>query len=404
MAQHRFFAATRWLRALAWLALASASSALWAQPATLLFNPGDRFENDRFRIYNAWRAPLEQALLDTGLSAVKSRFSNDTASDLGAARANLHTVLVAPAPTIGTALRYGYQPVLGLGEPARAVLVTLQDSGIDHWDAAKGRRLGLPGQDSVVTYLLRGEVQASNTTLARQYAELYQTRYQEALLICLQVRRCEVVAVEANVAAQWQASGKPVQTIWQSREVPGLSLAVLKRGTLDAEALRHNLLTELRGHLPAQLNTHLAAQDFDYVSTLGYFTPRLLAGATLVEDPTHIAQLLAQGARYIDTRNREEFQQGHVPGAELVPYVEQSAKDPGYDPNADQFNLQALGPDKAQALIFGCNGAECWKSFKASHAAVQAGFKQVYWFRTGFPAWRDAGQPIGSNAASQQAG
>lgn len=396
MASHRLFAISRWLRILAWTALASTSSALWAQPTTLLFNPGDQFEGGRFQVFNTWRSPLEQALLDAGADAVKSRFSSDATSDLGAARANLHTVLVAPAPTIGTALRYGYQPVLGLGEPARAVLVTLQDSGIDNWDAAKGQRLGLPGQDSVVTYLMRGEVQAGNTTLTREYAELYQTRYQEALLICLQVRRCDVVAVEASVAAQWQASGKSVKTIWQSREVPGLSLAVLKGSGMDAGTLRAHLLNKLGGHIPPGIDTQLALQDFDYVSTLGYFTPRLLAGATLVEDPSQIAQLMAQGARYIDTRNTEEFAKGHVPGAVLVPYVEKSAKDPGYDASADQFNLQALGADKARPLIFGCNGAECWKSFKASHAAVQAGFQRVYWFRTGFPAWRDAGQPVES--------
>lgn len=395
MTSHRLFAAARWLRILAWAAVAGTSSA-WAQPASLLFNPGDQFEGGRFQVFHSWRSPLEQALLDTGAEAVKSHFSSDATADLGAARANLHTVLVAPAPTIGTALRYGYQPVLHLGEPARAVLVTLQGSGIDSWDTAKGRRLGLPGQDSVVTYLMRGEVQAGNTTLARQYAELYHTRYQEALLICLQVRRCEVVAVEASVAAQWQASGKPVQTIWQSREVPGLSLAVLRRSALDADTLRQKLLAELVGRVPAGLSTRIAAQDFDYVSTLGYFTPRLLAGANLVEDPGHIAQLLAQGARYIDTRTSEEFKQGHVPGAVLVSYVEKSAKDPGYDPAADQFDLQALGMNKSQPLIFGCNGAECWKSFKASHAAVQAGFKNVYWFRTGFPAWRDAGHPVES--------
>ncbi len=42
-------------------------------------------------------------------------------------------------------------------------------------------------------------------------------------------------------------------------------------------------------------------------------------------------------------------------------------------------------------LIFACNGAECWKSFKASHAALKAGYKRVHWFRGGFPAWRAAG-------------
>jgi rhodanese-related sulfurtransferase len=45
-------------------------------------------------------------------------------------------------------------------------------------------------------------------------------------------------------------------------------------------------------------------------------------------------------------------------------------------------------------LIFACNGAECWKSYKASQAALKAGFTKVHWFRGGFPEWRAAGQKI----------
>lgn len=388
------FSRLSWQRSLLSAAFGVGACTASAQSASLLFNPGDQFEGDRFHIFNAWRLPLEQGLAESGVETVKSRFSNDTTSDLGAARANLHELMLAPAPTIGTAVRYGYQPVLALSAPARAVLVSLQGSGIDNWDAAKGRRLGLPGQDSVVTYLMRGEVQAGNTTLAQQYETLYHTRYQDALMICLQLRRCEVVAVEASVADQWRAGGKPVQVIWKSTEVPGLSLAVHPRSGVDLVSLRQNLMNTVQNLLPDGLDTHVVAQDFDYVSTLGYFTPRQLAGAVLVEDPAQIDRLMQEGARYIDTRNAEEFKQGHVPGASLVPYVENSAKDPGYDASVDQFDLQALGSDKTRGLVFGCNGAECWKSFKASHAAVQAGYKQVYWFRTGFPAWRDAGHPV----------
>ena len=125
----------------------------------------------------------------------------------------------------------------------------------------------------------------------------------------------------------------------------------------------------------------------------------MLAGATLVEDPAMIETLMAGGAQYIDTRTQAEFDRGHVPGARLVPYVEKSAKDPDYDAAHDQFKLQDLGADKSKALIFACNGAECWKSFKASHAAMKAGYSKVYWFRTGFPAWRASGRKVDGDAA-----
>ena len=152
--------------------------------------------------------------------------------------------------------------------------------------------------------------------------------------------------------------------------------------------------------MPGAYSSAVTAQHFEYVSTLGYFTPRALEGATLVEDPAVVEALLAKGARYIDTRNAEEFGAGHVPGATLVPYVEKSAKDPGYDAAQDQFDVQRLGADKAQVLVFGCNGPECWKSFKASHAALKAGYTHVYWFRTGFPSWRASGRKFNQGAAA----
>ena len=74
MVAHWFFALKRWLRILAWATAASTSSALWAQPATVLFNPGDQFEGGRFQVFNTWRSALEQALMDAGADAVKSRF------------------------------------------------------------------------------------------------------------------------------------------------------------------------------------------------------------------------------------------------------------------------------------------------------------------------------------------
>ena len=386
------------------IAAAAAVLAMTALPSlaqtTVLINPGDQAEGDRLAVFNLWKAALEASLRKSGATSVQARFSSDATADLSATRANMFDVMVAPAPTIGSAVRHGYVPVLGSSSQARAVLVVPAGSAITGLAQSKGKRLGIPGQDSVVTYLLRGEVQAANTTLRKNFASVYQSRWQDALLHCLELRRCDVVAVEQNVAQRWISAGSAVKIVWQSREVPGQSVALRRDAKLQPEALRAALNGELAKAEVALHTSELKAKDFEYVSTLGYFTPRLLEGARLIEDPAAIEQLLAGGARYIDTRNDEEFRRGHVPGATLVPYVEKSPKEPDYDARLDKFEVERLGESKSQALVFGCNGAECWKSFKASRAALEAGYTQVYWFRSGFPAWRDSGRKVQTGAGA----
>ena len=141
----------------------------------------------------------------------------------------------------------------------------------------------------------------------------------------------------------------------------------------------------------------LTAEDFAYVSTLGYFTPRALPGATLV-DATAVGQMLQGGGVFIDTRTEAEFKAGRVPGAVLVPYVEKSQKEPDFNATADSFDLSKLPPAKNTVIVFACNGAECWKSFKASHASVKAGYSKVHWFRGGLPEWRAAGLKVDSGS------
>jgi rhodanese-related sulfurtransferase/ABC-type phosphate/phosphonate transport system substrate-binding protein len=388
----------------AWAGSAAAQATGGAGTLRVLVNPGDSSEQSRVATYTAWKAAVEQALRKQAPGGMSIVLSNDATADLGATRSGTHDVFIAPAHVVGSAMRYGYQPVVGLDKPIQAVLVAPKTSPITTMAQAAGKRLGLPLQDSVVTYLVRGELNAANTTIKRHFASVYDTRYQDALLPCLQLRRCDLVAVEKAVFDRWVAAGEPVKAITQSRPVPGLSVAI-KDGARPGAAALMAALSEsaefaqlLRGE-----NTKAVARasdDFKYVATLGYFTPRALPGADVVDAKT-VAQLLQGGATYIDTRTDAEFKAGHVPGSRLVPYHEKSAKDPDFDAALDKFDLTQLGTNRNAELIFACNGAECWKSFKATQAAMKAGYKNVNWFRGGFPEWRSSGLKFDAAAAAQ---
>lgn len=390
-------------RGMVWLAvsglmagcLVGMAQAQPAPPVRVLINPGDSGEQSRVVVYGAWKTAVEQALRKDRIANVTVTLSNDATADLGATRSRIQDIFVAPAHVIGSAVRYGYVPVLGLEKPVQAVLVAPKDSPVSNLAQAAGKRLGLPLQDSVVTYLLRGEVNAANTTIKRHFGALYETRYQDALLPCLQLRRCDLVVVERAVFERWAAAGEPLKVVLESKPVPGLSVAIREGVRPGPEAFNASLTEALAATgvsraEGAKLAPQTAA-SFDYVSTLGYFTPRSLPGASVVDAKT-VAQLMQRGGSYIDTRTDAEFKAGHVPGAKLVPYVEKSAKDADFDAKLDQFDLARLPTDRSAELIFACNGAECWKSFKASHAALKAGYTKVYWFRGGFPEWRSSGQ------------
>jgi rhodanese-related sulfurtransferase len=121
-------------------------------------------------------------------------------------------------------------------------------------------------------------------------------------------------------------------------------------------------------------------------------TPATLDGVKIVT-AEQARDLGAKGAALIDTRTANEFAEKTAKGAINVPYGEKSAKDTKFDKSADKFDLAKLPADKGAPVIFFCNSGTCWKSYKASVVARDAGYKQVGWFRGGMPEWNSKSLP-----------
>ena len=60
------------------------------------------------------------------------------------------------------------------------------------------------------------------------------------------------------------------------------------------------------------------------------------------------------------------------------------------------FNQQSLAAEVGtdEKVVFYCSGVRCPRSSKAATKAVSWGYGQVYYFRDGFPAWKNAGYPV----------
>jgi rhodanese-related sulfurtransferase len=121
-------------------------------------------------------------------------------------------------------------------------------------------------------------------------------------------------------------------------------------------------------------------------------TPEQWTGVKVVS-AEDVVKFISAGAAVVDTRVASEYVDGHIKGASSVPYREKSAKAVDFDSSQDQFDLTKLPSDKAKAVVMYCNGPECWKSFKASVAALKAGHTNVQWYRLGFPEWKSKGLP-----------
>jgi rhodanese-related sulfurtransferase len=121
-------------------------------------------------------------------------------------------------------------------------------------------------------------------------------------------------------------------------------------------------------------------------------TPDSLNGTTVV-DAAKAKSLIDSGVMAIDARVANEYAESHIKGAINIPYKEKSAKAVNFDVKEDSFDIKKFPANMNTPVVIYCNGPECWKSYKASTAAVKAGYKTVYWFRGGLPEWKAKGYP-----------
>ena len=111
-------------------------------------------------------------------------------------------------------------------------------------------------------------------------------------------------------------------------------------------------------------------------------SPMEVEGALTVD--AHKAKaLFDEGLLFVDTRKDSDWEAGRIPDAEHLELKSVFSE-------ASLLEIAS----KDQPLVFYCNGEHCMRSSKACAKAVSWGFKNVYYFRDGFPAWKAAGYPV----------
>jgi len=105
-------------------------------------------------------------------------------------------------------------------------------------------------------------------------------------------------------------------------------------------------------------------------------------GATTI-DHKQAKTLYDHGVKFVDVRAAKDFGRGHVPRAFNLDAATELSRD---------TLSRIVGKD--EEFVLSCHGKTCTDSTYASAKAVMWGFKRVYYFSAGFPAWEEAGYPV----------
>jgi len=310
----------------------------------------------------------------------------DLADALRASRTQEYDVIVAPAHVAASALVHGYELIGSTAGQTKYVLVG--SSSLKSLADLKGRRAYFPGQDSLRSYVARGLLAQEGLT-PRSLKQVTYGQTSGAGLITVAGGGAEATVALESEWQDWSKQNPKLGVVLAtSRDMPGGVAVVVKKDTPDAvrKAVMQwvsspdNLIPNAGRVVPTT-----NAAPFEYVASLGLFTPGELRGVQRVS-AKQAYELSQKGAKLVDVRTEREYNAKHARGAILIPYGEKSLKAIDFDSKLDSFGgLSKL--DKTQPVIFFCNGAECWKSYKASSVARDAGFTNVYWLRGGMPEW-----------------
>jgi len=105
-------------------------------------------------------------------------------------------------------------------------------------------------------------------------------------------------------------------------------------------------------------------------------------GATTI-GPDKAKELWLKGAVFIDTRKTADWDAGRIPGALHI-----SIKKP-------EFNVNNIASqvDKNHPVVSYCNAQLCHRAANGAKKLVEFGYTDVYYFRLGFPSWKNANYP-----------
>ncbi len=194
-------------------------------------------------------APLAGYLSAVAGTQIKIGYSRNMSAELQRTRTASVDILVGPAHIIGSALRYGYEPLATFSGSEKMMFVVPEASEIKVVQDAKGKRLGLPGVDSLAAYLALGEFNSRGLQLKSYFQQIRNYSSHDVALYALGMGAVDVAVAEYRVAEKWLAANKG-RVILETKAVPSIGIAL--NATLD-KAVRQKIRDALLSPNPKRM-------------------------------------------------------------------------------------------------------------------------------------------------------
>lgn len=318
----------------------------------------------------------------------------DLTDAMRATRTKENDVIIAPAHVVASALTHGYTLIAASGLSSKYVLVGAPS--VRSVKELQGKRGYFPSQDSLRSYVARGLLAQEGLT-PRSLEKVTYAQTSGAGLLSVGNGLAEVtVALEEEWKAWSKANPGAGHVLASSAALPaGMSVAIKNDAPTALKQAVVQWVTTTEGLIPGMPDLRAIENEapYDYVASLGIFTPAELAGVKRIS-AKEAFELGSQGAHLIDVRSDREYKRQTARGALHASYGEKSLKAIDFDAALDNFSaLDQLKISKHEPVVFFCNGPDCWKSYKASTTARKLGYTKVYWLRGGMPEWTEQGLP-----------
>ncbi len=102
-------------------------------------------------------------------------------------------------------------------------------------------------------------------------------------------------------------------------------------------------------------------------------------------------ELYRNNVLFIDARNQDEYEEGHIAGAINIPYF-----------SVEEFSYRLNAVDKSRPLVTYCEGSDCDMSIRLGNELFARGYKKVFVFFGGWKEWKYANYPVISSNGNFQ--